>query len=88
MSGEKYTVGVDFGTLSGRALVVRVSDGHELASAEHAYEHGVVTEALPGTDSVRLPSPVGAAGPRGLRQRAAHRRAARPWRRRGSTPPT
>jgi L-ribulokinase len=56
MSGEKYTVGVDFGTLSGRALVVRVSDGHELASAEHAYEHGVVTEALPGTDGVRLPS--------------------------------
>ncbi len=55
MSGEKYTVGVDFGTLSGRALVVRVSDGHELASADHAYPHGVVTETLPG-GSVRLPS--------------------------------
>ena len=55
MSGEKYTVGVDFGTLSGRALVVRVSDGHELASAEHAYEHGVITDALPGS-AVRLPS--------------------------------
>jgi L-ribulokinase len=55
MSSEKFTVGVDFGTLSGRALVVRVSDGHEMASAEHAYEHGVVTEALPGR-AVRLPS--------------------------------
>jgi len=55
MSDEKYTVGVDFGTLSGRALVVRVSDGHELASAEHAYEHGVITDALPGS-AVRLPS--------------------------------
>jgi L-ribulokinase len=55
VSGEKYTVGVDFGTLSGRALVVRVSDGHELASAEHAYEHGVITDALPGS-AVRLPS--------------------------------
>ncbi|WP_197380714.1 ribulokinase [Mycolicibacterium mengxianglii] len=55
MSGEKYTVGIDFGTLSGRALVVRVSDGHELASAEHAYEHGVITEALPGGGG-RLPS--------------------------------
>lgn len=54
MSGAKYTVGVDFGTLSGRALVVRVSDGHELASAEHVYEHGVISEALPGGD-VRLP---------------------------------
>ena len=49
MSAEKYTIGVDFGTLSGRALVVRVSDGHELASAEHSYEHGVVTDTLPGS---------------------------------------
>ncbi len=39
MSDEIYTVGVDFGTLSGRALVVRVRDGHELASAEHVYTH-------------------------------------------------
>ncbi|MDT5068518.1 MAG: L-ribulokinase [Mycobacterium sp.] len=54
MTGEKYTVGVDFGTLSGRALVVQVDDGHELASAEHAYEHGVVTDALPN-GGVRLP---------------------------------
>jgi L-ribulokinase len=55
MTGEKYTVGVDFGTLSGRALVVRVDDGHEIASAEHPYEHGVLTEALPG-GGVRLPN--------------------------------
>lgn len=55
MSDEKYTVGVDFGTLSGRALVVRVSDGHELASAEHAYPHGVISETLPGS-ATRLPS--------------------------------
>jgi L-ribulokinase len=54
MTGEKYTVGVDFGTLSGRALVVCVDDGRELASAEHAYSHGVITEELPGYD-VRLP---------------------------------
>jgi L-ribulokinase len=55
MSSEKYTIGVDFGTLSGRALVVRVDDGHELASAEHAYTHGVLTDSLPGSD-VRLPA--------------------------------
>ncbi|MEX7471499.1 ribulokinase [Mycobacterium adipatum] len=48
MSPEKYTVGVDFGTLSGRAVVVRVSDGHQLAAAEHAYRHGVITDTLPG----------------------------------------
>jgi len=54
MSSERYAVGVDFGTLSGRALVVRVRDGHELASVEHAYEHGVVADTLPGS-ARRLP---------------------------------
>jgi L-ribulokinase len=56
VSGEKYTIGVDFGTLSGRALVVRVRDGHELASAEHAYRHGVITDVLPGANGLRLPA--------------------------------
>ncbi|AQA03338.1 ribulokinase [Mycobacterium sp. MS1601] len=55
MNREKYTVGIDFGTLSGRALVVRVGDGHEMASAEHVYEHAVLTETLPGHPA-RLPS--------------------------------
>jgi L-ribulokinase len=43
-------VGVDFGTLSGRAVVVRVSDGAELGSAVTDYRHGVVDRALPGSD--------------------------------------
>jgi len=46
---ESYVVGVDFGTLSGRALVVRVSDGAELGTATCAYPHGVVDSVLPGT---------------------------------------
>ncbi|NUR09145.1 MAG: ribulokinase [Nocardioidaceae bacterium] len=41
-------VGVDFGTLSGRALVVRVADGVELGTAVHEYPHGVLDRALPG----------------------------------------
>lgn len=41
------TVGIDFGTLSGRALVVAVEDGRELGSAVHEYTHGVVESALP-----------------------------------------
>jgi L-ribulokinase len=45
----RYVLGVDFGTLSGRALVVRVSDGAELGSAVHAYSHGVIDEKLPAT---------------------------------------
>ena len=43
-----YVVGVDFGTLSGRAVVVRAQDGAELGSAEHPYPHGVLERALPG----------------------------------------
>ncbi|WP_363326429.1 ribulokinase [Haloactinopolyspora sp.] len=42
-------MGVDFGTLSGRAVVVRVADGAELGSAVHDYRHGVVDRELPGT---------------------------------------
>ena len=43
------TVGIDFGTLSGRAVVVRVADGTELASAVHPYPHSVVDHTLPAT---------------------------------------
>ncbi len=49
---DRYVVGVDFGTLSGRAVVVRVADGAEVGSAVHEYAHGVLEEALPG--GVRL----------------------------------
>ncbi|WP_396453774.1 ribulokinase [Actinomadura sp.] len=48
MSGdERYVVGIDFGTLSGRAVVVRVRDGAELGDGVHEYGHGVIDEALP-----------------------------------------
>lgn len=43
----RLVVGVDFGTLSGRAVVVRVEDGAELGAATHDYEHGVLETALP-----------------------------------------
>jgi L-ribulokinase len=49
------TVGVDFGTLSGRAVVVRVADGAELADAVHPYRHGAVERTLPATDAVLPP---------------------------------
>ncbi len=48
MSRDRYAVGVDFGTLSGRALVVRVSDGAEAGSATWEYPHGVLDRTLPG----------------------------------------
>ncbi|MGW2306483.1 ribulokinase [Actinomadura luteofluorescens] len=42
-------VGVDFGTLSGRAVVVRVADGAELGGAVHDYGDAVIERVLPGT---------------------------------------
>jgi len=41
-----HVIGVDFGTLSGRAVVVRAQDGEELGEAEHVYAHGVMSEEL------------------------------------------
>jgi len=46
MSTEKYVVGVDYGTLSGRAVVARVSDGAELGSAVLDYPHAVMDTKL------------------------------------------
>ena len=43
----KYTIGLDYGTLSGRALVVNAQTGEELASSIYDYPHAVMDEALP-----------------------------------------
>jgi L-ribulokinase len=42
-------LGVDFGTLSGRALVVRVRDGAELGTSVHEYSHAVMDDTLAAT---------------------------------------
>jgi L-ribulokinase len=46
---EAVVIGVDYGTLSGRAVVVRVSDAAELGSAVHPYAHGVMDRTLAST---------------------------------------
>jgi L-ribulokinase len=52
---SRYTIGVDFGTESGRATLVDVADGRELATHVYPYSHGVIDEALPLDDrTVRL----------------------------------
>lgn len=53
MSRPLYTIGVDFGTLSARAVVADSRDGAILASAESVYAHGVLSEQLP--DGTALP---------------------------------
>lgn len=51
---ERHTIGIDFGTESARAVLVRVSDGHIAATATFAYPHGVIDRTLPGMED-RLP---------------------------------
>jgi len=54
-ASDQYVVGVDFGTLSGRAVVVRVSDGAEVGTAVHEYTHGVIDDTLPATGAALPP---------------------------------
>jgi L-ribulokinase len=61
VSDERYVIGVDFGTLSGRAILVRVRDGAEIGAATYHYPHGVIDRFLPadtgpgGADGRELP---------------------------------
>ena len=38
----KYTVGVDYGTLSARALLLDIETGHEVAASEFTYPHAIL----------------------------------------------
>ena len=48
-----YTIGLDFGTLSGRAVLVDTRDGAEVAESVFDYPHGVLDTELPS--GVKLP---------------------------------
>jgi len=44
---RKYAIGIDFGTQSGRAVLVDLTDGSEVADHVTPYPHGVIDETLP-----------------------------------------
>ena len=44
---KKYTIGIDYGTLSGRCVVVDCENGRELAEAVYEYPHAVMDTQLP-----------------------------------------
>lgn len=51
--GKKYSIGIDYGTQSGRAVLVDVLNGNIIAQAVKEYSHGVMDEYLP--DGTKLP---------------------------------
>src|SRR5258706_9989113 len=52
---DRYVIGIDFGTLSARALLVNVRTAETRASAVAEYKNGVIERSLPGSDN-RLPA--------------------------------
>lgn len=50
----KYVIGIDYGTLSARALLVHSKSGEEIADVEYKYPHGVMDEKLPNGKKLDL----------------------------------
>ena len=55
MSDSRYAIGVDFGTESGRAVLLDLDSGDLLSTSVVRYPSAVIDRTLPGTDE-RLPS--------------------------------
>ena len=49
-----YSIGIDFGTQSGRVVLLDLTSGLEAAMSVVPYSHGVIDKRLPGTGE-RLP---------------------------------
>ena len=48
MAKDRCAIGIDYGTGSGRVVVVRVRDGQQVGVAVIPYPDGVIDERLPG----------------------------------------
>ncbi|MGI6778575.1 MAG: ribulokinase [Acetivibrionales bacterium] len=55
---SKYTIGIDFGSLSARAVLFDVKNGGQIGEEVYSYKHAVIDTHLPGSD---LPLPPGSA---------------------------
>ena len=52
---SKYTIGIDYGTLSGRAVVIDVANGNQVGDCVMDYPHAVISEVLPASGA-KLPA--------------------------------
>lgn len=54
MEKKRYTIGLDFGTLSARAVLADVSDGNIIAVSVFGYQDMVIEDNLPDTE-IKVP---------------------------------
>jgi len=47
---RRVSIGIDFGTESGRVLLLDLATGEEIAVREIRYAHGVIDQTLPASD--------------------------------------
>ena len=47
---KNYSIGINFGTETVSAVLVDIRNGKLVASSEYKYNHGIITDRLPGTD--------------------------------------
>ena len=45
---KKYTIGIDYGTLSARAVLLDTENGNEVCVSEYVYPHGIIAGTLNG----------------------------------------
>ena len=64
---HKYSIGLDFGTLAARAVMVDVATGEELATSTFGYQDAVIDRVLPGTD-ITLPTDFALQNPRDYKE--------------------
>ena len=53
---KRYALGLDFGTLSGRALLVDIQTGRDVADCVYEYPHGVMDKSLPDGTALKADS--------------------------------
>ena len=54
---SKYSIGLDFGTLSGRAVLVNLETGQEAATSVLEYPHAVMDSLFPAGKSLMWTGP-------------------------------
>ena len=53
---KKYSIGVDFGSLSARAVLVDLTTGEEMAASVFEYPHAIMSESLPSGKKLEMDS--------------------------------